>query len=67
LPIAPQELTETTIVETAQDHSGILEDLRRRVVRIAIDDFGTGYSSVVYLGRFAVDRIYWRGSLSLIL
>jgi diguanylate cyclase (GGDEF)-like protein/PAS domain S-box-containing protein len=51
------ELTETTIMETAQDHSGILEDLRKRGVRIAIDDFGTGYSSLAYLGRFPVDRI----------
>ena len=51
------ELTETTIMETTQDHSGILEDLRKRGVRIAIDDFGTGYSSLAYLGRFPVDRI----------
>ena len=51
------ELTETTIMETTQDHTGILEDLRKRGVRIAIDDFGTGYSSLAYLGRFPVDRI----------
>ena len=51
------ELTETTIMETTRDHSGILEDLRKRGVRIAIDDFGTGYSSLAYLGRFPVDRI----------
>jgi diguanylate cyclase (GGDEF)-like protein/PAS domain S-box-containing protein len=51
------ELTETTIMETTQDHGGVLEDLRKRGVRIAIDDFGTGYSSLAYLGRFPVDRI----------
>jgi diguanylate cyclase (GGDEF)-like protein/PAS domain S-box-containing protein len=51
------ELTETTIMETTQDHSGVLEDLRKRGVKIAIDDFGTGYSSLAYLGRFPVDRI----------
>jgi diguanylate cyclase (GGDEF)-like protein/PAS domain S-box-containing protein len=51
------ELTETTIMETTQDHSGILENLRKRGVRIAIDDFGTGYSSLAYLGCFPVDRI----------
>jgi EAL domain-containing protein (putative c-di-GMP-specific phosphodiesterase class I) len=51
------ELTETTIMETTQDHSGILEDLPKRGVRIAIDDFGTGYSSLAYLARFPVDRI----------
>ena len=55
------ELTETTIMETTRDHSGILEDLRKRGVSIAIDDFGTGYSSLSYLRCFPVDRIRLAG------
>ena len=51
------ELTETTIMETTRDHSGILQDLRKQGVSIAIDDFGTGYSSLSYLRFFPVDRI----------
>ena len=51
------ELTETTLMATAQAHGGILERLRERGVRIAIDDFGTGYASLAYLHRYPVDRI----------
>ncbi len=51
------ELTETTIMETTRDHSGILQDLRKQGISIAIDDFGTGYSSLSYLRCFPVDRI----------
>ncbi|MGC8472708.1 MAG: EAL domain-containing protein [Acidimicrobiales bacterium] len=32
--------------------SVVLEDLRRRGVRVAIDDFGTGYSSLSRLAQF---------------
>ena len=32
----------------------VLEELRRRGVRLAIDDFGTGYSSLAYLVRLPV-------------
>jgi diguanylate cyclase (GGDEF)-like protein/PAS domain S-box-containing protein len=51
------ELTETTMMEATRGRSSILENLRKRGVRIAIDDFGTGYSSLAYLRRLPVDRI----------
>jgi diguanylate cyclase (GGDEF)-like protein len=51
------ELTETVLMNVAQEHHDILVRLRQLGVLIAIDDFGTGYSSLDYLRRFPVDRI----------
>ncbi len=51
------ELTETILMEAAQEQSDVLARLRRSGVKFAIDDFGTGYSSLDYLRRFPVDRI----------
>ncbi|TFW11291.1 EAL domain-containing protein [Massilia arenosa] len=51
------ELTESTLMEHAQDTLEVLHRLRGLGVRLAIDDFGTGYSSLSYLKRFPVDII----------
>lgn len=51
------ELTESTLMEAAQEHNDVLVRLRQAGLRIAIDDFGTGFSSLDYLRRFPVDRI----------
>jgi diguanylate cyclase (GGDEF)-like protein len=51
------EITESTLVENAENAIFILEQLRSRQIRISIDDFGTGYSSLSYLHRFPVDTL----------
>jgi EAL domain-containing protein (putative c-di-GMP-specific phosphodiesterase class I) len=51
------ELTETTIMDKAENSVHILEELSRMGVVVSIDDFGTGYSSMSYLRRFPIDKL----------
>ncbi|MFI4913628.1 MAG: putative bifunctional diguanylate cyclase/phosphodiesterase [Steroidobacterales bacterium] len=51
------ELTESMMMQDAPQLILMLNDLKRRGVKISIDDFGTGYSSLGYLKRFPVDHL----------
>jgi diguanylate cyclase (GGDEF)-like protein len=51
------EMTESTIMEQAEDAVEKLQALRRLGVKLYIDDFGTGYSSLSYLHRLPVDAL----------
>ncbi len=51
------ELTESVLMEAAQQQSDCFERLRDLGVRIAIDDFGIGYSSLNYLTTYPVNRL----------
>ena len=51
------ELTESSLLEGAQDTIMSLIDLKVRGIHLAIDDFGTGYSSLSYLKHFPIDRL----------
>jgi len=51
------ELTESVMIDDADQAEQAIIELRAMGVRLALDDFGTGYSSLIYLRRFAIDKI----------
>lgn len=51
------EITESAIMEDADEAAIILERLSALGIKISIDDFGTGYSSLYYLKKFIVDKL----------
>jgi EAL domain-containing protein (putative c-di-GMP-specific phosphodiesterase class I) len=51
------ELTESILIDGADQVLASIRTLQALGVRLAIDDFGTGYSSLAYLKRFAVDKL----------
>jgi diguanylate cyclase (GGDEF)-like protein/PAS domain S-box-containing protein len=51
------EITESVLVDDADEAVRLLERLKDLGVRIALDDFGTGYSSLTYLHRLPIDEL----------
>ncbi len=51
------ELTEGVIISDADLAERLMIDLRALGVTMVLDDFGSGYSSLIYLRRFAFDKI----------
>jgi diguanylate cyclase len=60
-PIDPSkitlEITESVLVESADEAIATLKSIRDLGVRIALDDFGTGYSSLSYLKMFPIHEL----------
>jgi len=51
------EITESTIMQNAEEVTETLVQLKKMGVMLAIDDFGTGYSSLNYLKKFPIDLL----------
>ncbi len=51
------ELTEGVLIQDEEQAEAVIMDLRAFGVRMGLDDFGSGYSSLIYLRRFAFDKI----------
>ncbi|HYL19996.1 MAG TPA: EAL domain-containing protein [Burkholderiales bacterium] len=51
------EMTESLLVQNAEENIAVLRKLGQDGVRIAVDDFGTGYSSLSYLRQLPIDTL----------
>ncbi len=49
------EITESAIMDKAEQVAAVMHALRDRQIQLGLDDFGTGYSSLSYLHLFPVD------------
>jgi len=51
------EITESAVMQNAENVIAVLKKIKELGVRLSIDDFGTGYSSLSYLHRFPIDTL----------
>lgn len=51
------EITESIMIDSADEALQRIEAIKKMGIRIAIDDFGTGYSSLSYLNHFPADML----------
>jgi len=51
------EITESVVMNNAEQSVKTISELRKMGIRVSIDDFGTGYSSLSYLHRLPVDTL----------
>jgi diguanylate cyclase (GGDEF)-like protein len=51
------EITETSIMQSADQVMTLLSELKHMGLLVAIDDFGIGYSSLLYLKRLPIDML----------
>ena len=51
------ELTESAVMENAENVISMMKQIRDLGVQLSIDDFGTGYSSLSYLHRFPINTL----------
>lgn len=51
------EITESTLMEYAEETINTLLQIRARNIQLSIDDFGQGYSSLSYLHRFPINTL----------
>jgi diguanylate cyclase (GGDEF)-like protein/PAS domain S-box-containing protein len=51
------EVTEATVMQSAERAVRALRMLKEQGVRVAVDDFGTGFSSLAHLQRFPLDAV----------
>ena len=51
------EITERLLLDSHQNTSNTLLEIKKRQIKLSIDDFGTGYSSLCYLRRLPIDDL----------